>query len=169
MSFTRKIVALVTPLALLGGFSILGAQNAGAVSTSHKAQFSGNQNVQNANPAAIETKAKVKFTCNATSGIYTVKVKNFSVYAGQGGIMTGMETGQRNHVTVWVNRDPNAEFDVPLTQNTATELFDTPNGSAGVSGILSTASDCQTGAELDVFARDSVTNVFTYRDTTHLS
>jgi hypothetical protein len=143
-----KIAALVAPLLLLGGFSLLGAQNAGAASANHKVQFSGNHLGPFTLKRAIETKAKVKYTCNATTGVYNIKVKNFSEIGGDGTLLVGSQSGDPNRLTIEVNT--HEVFEIVLTQNPATELFD-----ANPTGILPTLGDCHTGASLEVNAVNS--------------
>jgi hypothetical protein len=164
-SFTRKIAALVTPLVLLGGFSVLGAQSAGAAGTTHKVLVARNPNnltgVTVAHPA-IETKAKLKFTCNSTTGSYTVSVKNFSIIGGDDTILLGALVNTPLHIGILVNlAEP---VIVPLTQNSATELFD-----ANVTNTLTNKADCHSGADIRGGASDTGDGFTSYNFLTTLS
>jgi hypothetical protein len=153
MSFSRKIVALATPLFLLGVFSMLGAQGASATSATHKALVVGNPNNISGSPntylpAAVETKAKLKFVCNSTTGDYTVTVRNFSVIGGDDTILRGTYDGVPLHIGLRVNGVE--ELNVPLTQNTTTELFD-----GSVTSVLSDKTDCHSAADFRGGALDT--------------
>jgi hypothetical protein len=142
MSLTRKFVALVAPMLLLGGFSVLGAQGAAASSTTHKIHFAGS----NGSPPAIETKAKVKFACNSTTGIYTVAIKNFSVIGADGSLLAAQFSGLPRHLSLVVG---STLVDIALTQNSATELFD----AHPPAGVLSDPSnDCHTGTDISILS-----------------
>jgi hypothetical protein len=137
MSLSRKFFALVAPVLLLVGFSVLGAPGAGAVSTVHKFLAVGNNSTAvPPNGRAVETKAKVLVTCSAVTGIWTVKAKNISVI-GQDGTAFTKDAGQ---FTLTLGTLAATAL-VHLTQNPKTELFDA--NAAGV--IASPASWCLTG------------------------
>jgi hypothetical protein len=161
VSFTRKIAALAAASLLLGGFSVLGAQNAGAVSARHKILFSGNQNAAGTTTPAIETKAKITFTCNATTGAYNVVVKNVSVIGGDQTILESAPPQLLRQLTIFVGTD---RFNVPLTQNAKTELYD-----ANQTNILFNKADCSTGAQVIAGGRDSGDLQSSYLDVGPLS
>jgi hypothetical protein len=136
-SFTRKTVALVAPVVLLAGFSVLGAQSASANSAVHKFKQSGNDPAyQVGDGKAIETKAKVSISCNSITGIYNVSVKNLSV-VGQDGTAFTQDAGK--FVLTFGTFAGTAQ--VSLMQNPKTELFD-----AIAAGVFSDpATWCKTG------------------------
>jgi hypothetical protein len=137
MTLIRKLVALVTPLLLLGGFSVLGAQSAGALSAVHKFKATGsNTTAIPGEGKAVETKAKVSVTCNALTGAWTVKAKNVSVI-GQDGTAFITDAGQ---FALRFDTFGGSAF-VHLTQNPKTELFDA--NAAGA--IADPPSWCKTG------------------------
>jgi hypothetical protein len=140
MSVSRKIVALVAPLMLLGGFSVLGAQSASARATTHKIFLKGNMNVFAVATPALEPRARVYFTCNSTTGVYTLRVKNVSVIGGDQMVMVSPFSHQPRRMTILVGLPVNEEFDVTLAQNTATSLYD-----ADVTNMLSDRADCASG------------------------
>jgi hypothetical protein len=76
MFWSRKVVALVAPLLLLGGFSALGAQSAAATSNVRKVKFAGTQDLGSV--TANQSKAKVTITCNAATGALNIQAKNIS-------------------------------------------------------------------------------------------
>jgi hypothetical protein len=136
MSLKRKIVALVTPLVLLGGLSLSGAQNASASGATHKIFLKGNLNfLMVANPA-VEPRATVYFSCNANTGAFILRVRTVSVYGGDGstlgwhGVPLQMDISGGFPTT-------DEEVQIGLTQNTRTAFFD-----ADLNGTLTARAAC---------------------------
>jgi hypothetical protein len=115
MSFVRKLALPVASLMMLVGFSVIGvASTAGAAGTTHKANLNGDPT-----GTAIETKLKVKISCNGAAA--TIKVKNFSIAASDGYSM--YQTGPGWSLIVVFNHS-GTEVIVPVAQNSSTTLFD---------------------------------------------
>jgi hypothetical protein len=133
----------------------LGAQSAGASSTTHKFKAKGNNSTLGAGSGlAIETKAKASITCNSATGSYNVTVKNVSVIGQDGTTFT--TSGGRYEIAF---EDLGGEIiSVDLTQNPKTELFD-----ANASGVLANrAAECKTGLKVALLGSDSGDHAVAY-------
>jgi hypothetical protein len=160
MSFTRKLVALVAPLTLLCGFSVLGASSADARGTTHSIQIRGNQ-INGANPGsghAVETKVRLKFSCNSTTGAYTLTVKNFNLIGSDLTRFTEELAPGSHDFIEWVVENVHGTHhgQISVNQNAATELFD------GVDTGTVSSQLCATGTFFAADAFDSGDSVEGY-------
>lgn len=110
------------------GVMLVAPSSAGAlVTSSHSFHVKGNMpdSFGLGSGRAIETKANLLVKCNAKTGAYTLKLKNFSAIDEANHSMNLDGNGQ---VSVMIVLGPGIfggeTFDLALTQNAVTELFD---------------------------------------------
>src|SRR5262249_17855277 len=75
----RKWTALPMTLMLMGGFSMFAPSSASGATKLHTFTFKGNMPDGFGNGLAIETRAKVQFSCNPLTGQFSIGVTDFSV------------------------------------------------------------------------------------------
>jgi len=120
--------AVATPLLVGGGV-------AGAVAGTHTAS----QFTNGAAKFTIEGKASVKFTCSATTGVFSLKIRNLNVVDFSGHSYVDDDT------TLDVSVGLSSATTASITQNTVTGLWQTT-----IAGVLQYRSDCQSGNNVDI-------------------
>jgi hypothetical protein len=121
--------AVATPLLVSGGVAgaVLGTTHTASVFTNGAAKFT------------IEGKASVRFTCSATTGVFSLKVRNLNVVDFSGRSYVDDDT------TLDVSVGISSATTASITQNTVTGLWQTT-----IAGVLQHTTDCQSGSNVDV-------------------
>jgi hypothetical protein len=122
-----KFATIAATATLVATFVMFPTANASASGTTHKISFHGNSNgtIISYDGLAIEKKASVKYTCNSSTGAYTLTAKNFNIIGSDAHAYQRPLPDWNLNVTVAnPSSSFSATFSVPLLQNPSTELFD---------------------------------------------
>jgi hypothetical protein len=139
-------VSTAVPLLVTGG-------TAYAHSTTYKVSAFGNLSNY------VETPAKAKFTCSATTGDYTLTIPSVNIVDDTGSALIAEGLNTTNALTVEFNGDQ--DIYVPMTQNTTNGLFQ-----VDATGTMY-APFCGSGESVEIFDTLTVGMKFAFYATLH--